>query len=621
MMELGQTVCLPRAPLCDSCPLSVHCQARAQRTAHVAFAARQAPRRRALRPSASPCVRDSRRASSPCSAAPSRTCPHLWLPPIRFRTARRRDRNGCGANVPALDPAPRLPGRGGPEGALARRSRAPRAAIDRRRRERPLLAERSGAHRPFGPPHQGAAKRRGVEVSQAAAQLAPAPDDSPFFWGMTRYQWIVFFAAWLGWGFDVFDGLLFNFVAPVCVPRLLGVAPGDPRVSAVHRRASPRCSWSAGRRAASSSASSPTGSDARARSSSPCSPTRSRPRRARSRPTSGRSPRFRFVAALGIGGEWAAGASLVAEVVPERAARARRARSSTPARRSASSSPASSNDLFTQADRRPSRRTPTSPGGSSSSPGSLPAAVRALDPPPRARARGLAARARPRTPRLARAVHARDLRRATLGGLAMCARHARHLVGDERLPAVRGRAPRRAPARRRQRSRGTDHVRDALLQRSAASSARSPRSRSRASAAGRSSRSTSRARRAAIWTTFGLDWDPVDAHPAPLLRRPHRLRRRRQLQLLPAGALPDPAPRHRQRASASTPAATSPPPGPYVVGLALGAAPTPMDAIRWVALVPLVGALRSCRSSSRPAGAPPLTRFLSLSSLVPTIRP
>src|SRR5262249_29264673 len=50
---------------------------------------------------------------------------------------------------------------------------------------------------------------------------------------LTRYQVVVFVAAWLGWGFDVFDGLLFNFVAPVCVPRLLGVAPGDASVTAV----------------------------------------------------------------------------------------------------------------------------------------------------------------------------------------------------------------------------------------------------------------------------------------------------------------------------------------------------------------------------------------------------
>jgi hypothetical protein len=47
---------------------------------------------------------------------------------------------------------------------------------------------------------------------------------------MTGYQWTVLFAAWLGWGFDfdVFDGLLFNYVAPNCVPTLLGLTIGTP---------------------------------------------------------------------------------------------------------------------------------------------------------------------------------------------------------------------------------------------------------------------------------------------------------------------------------------------------------------------------------------------------------
>ncbi len=44
----------------------------------------------------------------------------------------------------------------------------------------------------------------------------------------TRYQWTVLFAAWLGWGFDIFDGLLFNYVAPNCVPTLLGLEIGSP---------------------------------------------------------------------------------------------------------------------------------------------------------------------------------------------------------------------------------------------------------------------------------------------------------------------------------------------------------------------------------------------------------
>src|ERR1044071_1383150 len=44
---------------------------------------------------------------------------------------------------------------------------------------------------------------------------------------MNGYQWTVLFAAWLGWGFDIFDGLLFNAVAPNCVPVLLGLKIGS----------------------------------------------------------------------------------------------------------------------------------------------------------------------------------------------------------------------------------------------------------------------------------------------------------------------------------------------------------------------------------------------------------
>jgi MFS family permease len=44
---------------------------------------------------------------------------------------------------------------------------------------------------------------------------------------LNRYQWTVLFAAWLGWGFDIFDGLLFNYVAPNAVPTLLGITIGS----------------------------------------------------------------------------------------------------------------------------------------------------------------------------------------------------------------------------------------------------------------------------------------------------------------------------------------------------------------------------------------------------------
>ncbi|MBV9216140.1 MAG: hypothetical protein JO053_08190, partial [Acidobacteria bacterium] len=45
---------------------------------------------------------------------------------------------------------------------------------------------------------------------------------------MNGYQWTVLFAAWLGWGFDIFDSLLMNYVAPNAVPTLLGLQIGTP---------------------------------------------------------------------------------------------------------------------------------------------------------------------------------------------------------------------------------------------------------------------------------------------------------------------------------------------------------------------------------------------------------
>jgi MFS family permease len=49
--------------------------------------------------------------------------------------------------------------------------------------------------------------------------------------GLTGYQWAVLLVAWIGWGFDVFDGLLFNYVAPNCVPTLLHIPIGTPEAA------------------------------------------------------------------------------------------------------------------------------------------------------------------------------------------------------------------------------------------------------------------------------------------------------------------------------------------------------------------------------------------------------
>jgi MFS family permease len=138
---------------------------------------------------------------------------------------------------------------------------------------------------------------------------------------LTTYQWTVVFAAWLGWGFDVFDGLLFNFVAPNCIPALLGLPIGSPQArSATFAWTGILTSllllgWALGGTLFGAVA--------------------DRVGRTRTlmltmllysmgtalcafAPNVWLLALFRLVASLGIGGEWAAGASMVAEVVPER---------------------------------------------------------------------------------------------------------------------------------------------------------------------------------------------------------------------------------------------------------------------------------------------------------------
>lgn len=138
---------------------------------------------------------------------------------------------------------------------------------------------------------------------------------------LTRYQWTVLFAAWLGWGFDAFDGLLFNFVAPNCVPALLGLTIGSPEAKA------PTLYWTGlltsilllgwavggvlfgilGDRIGRTKTLLITilfyslGTFACAFA-----------------PNIWVFMGCRVIASLGIGGEWAAGAAMVAEVVPER---------------------------------------------------------------------------------------------------------------------------------------------------------------------------------------------------------------------------------------------------------------------------------------------------------------
>ena len=137
--------------------------------------------------------------------------------------------------------------------------------------------------------------------------------------GLTRYQWLVLFAAWLGWGFDVFDGLLFNYVAPICVPNLLGLSQKDPESQATIWFVTAALTsmlllgWALGGMLFGKL----TDRIGRTRTLLVTMLTYALATAACAfAPNIWVLAFFRFVASLGIGGEWAAGASLVAESLP-----------------------------------------------------------------------------------------------------------------------------------------------------------------------------------------------------------------------------------------------------------------------------------------------------------------
>ncbi|MCO6430424.1 MAG: MFS transporter [Deltaproteobacteria bacterium] len=136
--------------------------------------------------------------------------------------------------------------------------------------------------------------------------------------GFTPYQWLVIFAAWLGWGFDVFDALLFNYVARLCVPSLLGVGADQKHLitqwvgiltsvlligwalgGILFGKITDRIGRTKTLLLTMMTYALATAACAFA-------------------PNIWVLMLFRFIASLGIGGEWAAGAALVAETVPEK---------------------------------------------------------------------------------------------------------------------------------------------------------------------------------------------------------------------------------------------------------------------------------------------------------------
>jgi MFS family permease len=151
-------------------------------------------------------------------------------------------------------------------------------------------------------------------------QTTPLTGSQGTFLGLSGYHWVVIAAGWAGWGLDVYDAVLFNFVARNCIPVLLHLPADSPATKSAIAYWNGAitstllvcwalggfvCGWVAdriGRKRALflTIAIYALGTGACAFVTN-----------------IGQLILCRAFAALGIGGEWAIGAALVAEVVPE----------------------------------------------------------------------------------------------------------------------------------------------------------------------------------------------------------------------------------------------------------------------------------------------------------------
>lgn len=162
--------------------------------------------------------------------------------------------------------------------------------------------------------------RRSPTGSSDAAEVLPShAEQSLFSWTreVTRYQWLVLLVAWLGWVFDSMDGTLFSLVQKPSMTELMGPGASESAIGLYSSVvfAVTLLGWAIGGVSFGVIAdyigrtkalavtiliySLFTGLSAAAQSWQQLAA-------------------FRFITGLGLGGEWAAGAALVAEVWPDR---------------------------------------------------------------------------------------------------------------------------------------------------------------------------------------------------------------------------------------------------------------------------------------------------------------
>lgn len=67
------------------------------------------------------------------------------------------------------------------------------------------------------------------EITQISSK-ASTQDNAPWYKGVTSYQWLILIIASAGWVFDVYEGQIFNITRNQLLAEILNVGPGDPAI-------------------------------------------------------------------------------------------------------------------------------------------------------------------------------------------------------------------------------------------------------------------------------------------------------------------------------------------------------------------------------------------------------
>ena len=60
--------------------------------------------------------------------------------------------------------------------------------------------------------------------------MSLSPDQTPWYRGITRYEWLVLIIASAGWIFDVYEGQIFNLTRNDMLQEIIGVGADHPDV-------------------------------------------------------------------------------------------------------------------------------------------------------------------------------------------------------------------------------------------------------------------------------------------------------------------------------------------------------------------------------------------------------